>query len=123
MYVQVITKLISLKLIKREREMEAHKKLMIVWMLLAIVNVRFANGMTICNMTREERKACQPFVTGNITSSSHKPSRACCSATANADISCICGYKDSKLLYFYGIDPKQILELPRKCKLKVTVKC
>ncbi|WJX51504.1 hypothetical protein P8452_37696 [Trifolium repens] len=92
--------------------MEAHKKLMIVWMLLAIVNVRFANGMTICNMTREERKACQPFVTGNITSSSHKPSRACCSATANADISCICGYKDSKLLYFYGIDPKQILELP-----------
>ncbi|MCI75019.1 hypothetical protein A2U01_0096285, partial [Trifolium medium] len=32
-------------------------------------------------MTREERKACEP-------------------------------YKDSKLLYFYGIDPKQALELP-----------
>ncbi|GAU31692.1 hypothetical protein TSUD_63260 [Trifolium subterraneum] len=102
--------------------MEAHKKLMIVWMLSTIVNAMFANGMTICNMTREERKACEPYVTAsNITL--HKPSRACCSATANADISCICSYKDSNLLYFYGIDPKQALELPRKCKLKVSVKC
>ncbi|CAJ2679211.1 unnamed protein product [Trifolium pratense] len=104
--------------------MEAHKKLMIVSMLMAIVNAMFVNGMTICNMTREERKACEPYVSSdNVTFHNHKPSRACCSATANADISCICSYKDSKLLYFYGIDPKQALELPRKCKLKVSVKC
>lgn len=101
--------------------MEAFKKLMVVGMLLIIGNASLANSMTICNMTREERKSCEPYVTGE--NNFRKPSRACCSATANADLECICSYKDSGLLYLYGIDPKQALELPQKCKLKVSVHC
>ncbi|CAI8618521.1 unnamed protein product [Vicia faba] len=101
--------------------MEAFKKLLVVGMLLIIGNAILSNSMTICNMTREERKSCEPYVTGE--NNLRKPSRACCSATANADLECICSYKDSGLLYLYGIDPKQALELPHKCKLKVSVHC
>ncbi|CAI8618520.1 unnamed protein product [Vicia faba] len=106
--------------------MEAHKKVLIVIMLLAIANIMFANGVTICNMTRDERKACEPYVSNdkNYTHVNYKvPSHACCSATANADLQCFCGYRDSGLLSLYGINPKQALELPIKCKIVDSFHC
>ncbi|KAI5388622.1 putative lipid-transfer protein DIR1 [Lathyrus oleraceus] len=106
--------------------MEAYKKVLIVGMLLVIANTMFANGVTICNMTRDERKACEPYVSNekNYTHVSYKvPSHACCSATANADLQCFCGYKDSGLLSLYGINPKQALELPVKCKIVDAFHC
>ncbi|XP_045821883.1 putative lipid-transfer protein DIR1 [Trifolium pratense] len=104
--------------------MDTYKKVMIVVMLLAISNnIMFANGMTICNMTGEERKQCEPYVSGIININYKIPSHACCSATAKADLQCLCRYKDSRLLSFYGIDPRKALKLPVNCKLVNNFHC
>jgi hypothetical protein len=103
--------------------MDTYKKLMIVLMLLTISNDMFANGMTLCNMTKEERKECEPYVSGITFVNYKSPSHACCSATAKADLQCLCRYKDSKLLSFYGIDPRKALKLPVNCKLVDNFHC
>jgi len=103
--------------------MEAYKKVMIVWMLLAIGNAIYANGLTICKMTRQGREACEPYVSGEKYAAFKIPSDACCHATAKADLQCLCGYKDSGLLDYYGIDPDQAMDLPVKCKLVESFNC
>jgi hypothetical protein len=104
--------------------MEAYKQVMIVAMLLAIANtMMLVNGQSLCHMTKQGLKACEPYVSGDNSVNGQKPSDACCSAIAKADLQCLCRYKDSGLLSFYGIDPNQAMELPVNCKLMDSFHC
>ncbi|KEH30406.1 putative bifunctional inhibitor/plant lipid transfer protein/seed storage helical [Medicago truncatula] len=104
--------------------MDSYKKVMIMVMLLAIGNAKFSTSITICNLTREERETCEPYVSGeNSVDATRKTFKACCSVMAKADLECFCRYKNSILLSYYGIDPKLALELPVKCKLRKSFKC
>lgn len=99
-------------------EMAFLRKLGIVAMFLAAVFVGSKGQQTICNMPIAGLMACQPAVTG---SNPPKPTDACCSALAQANLTCLCGLKSS--LPGYGIDPKQAMKLPAKCKLTPPKKC
>lgn len=101
--------------------MEGNKKFMIVGVLLAIAVV-LTNGQSFCRMTKEGLKACKPSVTGKANAVD-PPSSGCCSAISNADLQCLCHYKDSGWLSFYGVDPDQAMGLPVKCKLVDSFHC
>ncbi|XP_061354940.1 putative lipid-transfer protein DIR1 [Gastrolobium bilobum] len=105
--------------------MEAYKKLMIVGMLLVIAMIGskpiLANGQSFCHMSKEGFKACMPSVSGE--NPVDPPTSACCSAIAKADLKCLCRYKDSGLLTFYGVDPNEAMQLPVKCKLVDSFSC
>jgi len=93
-------------------------------MLLAIGNAEFSTGITICNLTRDERETCGPYVSGETSvQGTRKTFKACCSVMAKADLECFCRYKNSILLPYYDINPKLALELPVKCKLRKSFKC
>ena len=100
------------------REMEAYKKLVLVSLLLALSigseTIMLANGdnQGLCHMTKEGLKACQPSVSGQ---NPVPPSASCCSALSNADFQCLCIFKNSNLLNFYGINSTLAMELPAKC--------
>ncbi|KAK9988138.1 hypothetical protein SO802_028377 [Lithocarpus litseifolius] len=66
----------------------------------------------LCHMTKEGLKACQPSVSGQ---NPVPPSASCCSALSNADFQCLCIFKNSNLLNFYGINSTLAMELPAKC--------
>ncbi|KAA8536133.1 hypothetical protein F0562_028611 [Nyssa sinensis] len=86
--------------------MEAYTKLVIVAMVLvaSIGNEPAveAIGQTICGISFDSLMSCKPAVTGP---SPAQPSLTCCSALSNADLQCLCSYKNSKLLPSFGIDP------------------
>jgi len=104
--------------------MEAYNKVMTVGILLIIANaMMLVNGQSLCRMTKRGLKACEPYVSGDNSVNGQKPSDGCCSAIANADLQCLCHYKDSGLLSFYGIDPNQAMELPVNCKLMDSFHC
>ncbi|KEH30405.1 putative bifunctional inhibitor/plant lipid transfer protein/seed storage helical [Medicago truncatula] len=104
--------------------MEAYKKIMIVGILLIIANTMLLiDGQSLCQMTNKGLKACEPYVSGVKIAAFQIPSDACCHATAKADLECLCSYKDSGLLSFYGIDPDQAMDLPVKCKLVDSFNC
>ncbi|RYR20964.1 hypothetical protein Ahy_B03g066192 [Arachis hypogaea] len=64
--------------------------------------------------------ACKPSVTQpNPTD----PTTECCNAVSNADLQCLCSYKNSVELPFLGIDPDLAISLPAKCNLQTPVGC
>ncbi|CAI8618523.1 unnamed protein product [Vicia faba] len=104
--------------------MEAYKKVMSVMLLLVIANaMTLVNGQSLCHMTKQGLKACEPYVNGDNSADDQTPSTPCCSAIAKADLQCLCHYKDSGLLSFYGVDPEQAMELPVKCKIMDSFHC
>src|ERR1044072_6915304 len=100
--------------------MEASKKVVIMGMLLLAIAL-LANGQSLCHMSKEGLKSCLPFVSGDNAAAD--PTPACCSAIAKADLQCLCRYKDSGLLAFYGVDPDEAMDLPVKCKLMNSFHC
>ncbi|XP_041010207.1 putative lipid-transfer protein DIR1 [Juglans microcarpa x Juglans regia] len=89
--------------------------LMVVFMvMMGSETIMLANGQTLCRMTKEGLKACEPSVSGLFPV---PPSAACCSALSNADMQCLCLFKNSRLFNLYGIDPNLAFELPAKCNL------
>ncbi|XP_015900796.2 putative lipid-transfer protein DIR1 [Ziziphus jujuba] len=101
----------------------ANKKLgMVTALLLGIlVMALVANGeQSICNMSKEGFKSCEPSVTGQ---NPPPPSAACCSALSKADMQCLCLFKNSRLLGLYGIDPNVAMQLPDKCNLGQSFHC
>ncbi|KAB1207230.1 putative lipid-transfer protein DIR1 [Morella rubra] len=100
--------------------MEAYKKLVLVALFLALVigsDPMLAEGQTLCRMTKEGLKACGPSVSGQ---NPVPPSELCCTALSNADMQCLCMFKNSRLLGMYGINPNLALDLPAKCNLPQT---
>ncbi|RRT50566.1 hypothetical protein B296_00047954 [Ensete ventricosum] len=69
----------------------------------------FESGQAVCNMTQEGFDACKPSVT---PPNPPPPSAACCKPLANADLPCLCSYKNSPLLPALGIDPGLAMKLP-----------
>ncbi|KAK7257923.1 hypothetical protein RIF29_32252 [Crotalaria pallida] len=100
--------------------MEAcNKKFMIVVAIVITMigsGTMLVNGQTFCHMSKAGLKACLPSCSGD--NPVDPPAPACCSAIANADLPCLCQYKDSSLLKtIYGVDPNQAMALPVKCKV------
>lgn len=98
-------------------------------LLLAVAGVMLAaveaaDSSMICNMNKDGLAACRPAISG---SSSQKPapdpSDACCAALSHADLSCLCNYKNSGLLPYFGINPDLAMQLPAKCNVPAPSKC
>ncbi|KAI4318363.1 hypothetical protein MLD38_032078 [Melastoma candidum] len=72
-------------------------------------------------MSQEGFDACKPSVSGFVPV---PPSLACCTALADADLQCLCLFKNARmLLQAYGVDPTLALELPAKCNLAPNFHC
>ncbi|PON84929.1 Bifunctional inhibitor/plant lipid transfer protein/seed storage helical domain containing protein [Trema orientale] len=104
------------------------KKLVIVTLVLALAMLG-SNHLkasaeittTFCHMTKDGLKSCLPYVSREPSQAA--PSATCCSAIATADIPCLCYFKGSALLSFYGVDPELAMQLPAKCNLGQSVHC
>ncbi|KAJ8754309.1 hypothetical protein K2173_002760 [Erythroxylum novogranatense] len=73
-----------------------------------------SNAQNICSMPVSGLMSCIGSVTPpNPT----PPTTQCCSALSQADMRCLCSYKNSKVLPSLGIDPNLAMQLPDKCKL------
>ncbi|GMN37454.1 hypothetical protein TIFTF001_006826 [Ficus carica] len=94
------------------------KKLVLVAlavMALAILGTKGETTFSLCRMTKEGFKSCQPSV--DVTSPEQQPSEACCAAISGADFQCLCNFKNSTFLKFYRVDPSLAMTLPRRCNL------
>ncbi|KAK8313153.1 hypothetical protein V6Z12_D01G090000 [Gossypium hirsutum] len=60
--------------------------------------------------------ACKPAVTGE---NPPPPTKECCSLIKQADLTCLCNYKDA--LPAFQIEPSRAFALPQKCKCKHAV--
>ncbi|URE48089.1 Protease inhibitor/seed storage/LTP family [Musa troglodytarum] len=89
-------------------------------MAILLLSMTFESGEAVCNMTQEGFDACKPSVT---PPNPPPPSAACCKALGNADLQCLCSYKNSPLLPLLGIDPGLAMTLPPKCNLKLPANC
>ncbi|XP_066393831.1 putative lipid-transfer protein DIR1 [Miscanthus floridulus] len=76
----------------------------------------------VCDMSNEQFMSCQPAA-AKTTDPPAAPSQACCDALAGADLTCLCGYKNSPWMSVYNIDPKRAMELPAKCGLATPPNC
>ncbi|KAJ0988956.1 hypothetical protein J5N97_007312 [Dioscorea zingiberensis] len=74
----------------------------------------------ICNMSKDGLDSCKPAASGSTPT---EPSQECCEALADADLQCLCSYKNSVWLPVYGIDPDLAMQLPEKCNLKLPQDC
>ncbi|KZV58807.1 hypothetical protein F511_18644 [Dorcoceras hygrometricum] len=105
----------------------SHRKFAILSMLFTVfclganINVlELADAQMLCNMTFEGLMACQPAAVAPIPPT---PSTTCCSALSHANTSCLCSFKNSKMLPSLGIDPTLAMQLPEKCKLTHPAQC
>ncbi|KAK4748498.1 hypothetical protein SAY87_015084 [Trapa incisa] len=58
------------------------------------------------------------------TSPNPPPSTAsCCSALSQANMRCLCSYKNSNILLYLGIDPNLAMQIPTKCNLPQLTSC
>ncbi|KAE8022780.1 hypothetical protein FH972_008554 [Carpinus fangiana] len=96
------------------------KKVFVVTVLLVVVAISGGNGQTICKVSISGLMACKPAVTPPNPA---QPSASCCSALSNADLRCLCSYRNSNFLPSLGIDPNLAMQLPEKCKLPHAAHC
>ena len=82
-----------------------------------------ANGQTICGISKEGFKACEPCVSSANPNPPPPPSPACCMALNDADLQCFCFFKNSKWLNAYGIDFERAIALPVQCNLVKSFHC
>ncbi|KAK7312360.1 hypothetical protein VNO77_36153 [Canavalia gladiata] len=106
--------------------MEGVKKVMILGMLLGLVMIgsepNLTKAQSFCRMPKEGLKACLPSCV-NGENNVDPPSSACCTAISKADLKCLCQYRDSGFLTFYGVDPDKAMQLPVKCKIMDSFHC
>ncbi|KAB2096106.1 Putative lipid-transfer DIR1 -like protein [Gossypium arboreum] len=81
--------------------------------LLLIAAVEGAKETTICNIPLKKLEQCKPAVTGK---NPPPPTKECCSLIKQADLTCLCNYKDA--LPAFQIEPSRAFALPQKCKCK-----
>ncbi|CAI9286789.1 unnamed protein product [Lactuca saligna] len=99
--------------------MESYTKLVIVALVLVatiVTEPMATNGFSICGVTTDGLKSCQPAVAKGVDPPP-LPTTECCAALTKADMPCFCKLKDSSVLLIYEIDPTHAMELPAKCKL------
>uniref|UniRef100_A0A5B7BYQ4 Putative lipid-transfer protein DIR1 n=1 Tax=Davidia involucrata TaxID=16924 RepID=A0A5B7BYQ4_DAVIN len=98
----------------------SYKKLVIVAIMVVVSigsepGVEAIGGQTLCGISGDGLMSCKPSVTAGPYPA--PPSAACCSALSNADMQCLCSFKNSRLLPSLGIDPTLAMQLPTKCNL------
>lgn len=96
-------------------------KVLVQCVLLAICLVALVGrgrAMTLCKVDSDKLGICLPAVTGK---SPPPPSENCCSIIKQADLPCLCSYKE--VLRAFKIDPASAVELPEKCGLKKPREC
>ena len=98
----------------------ARGKLVVLMMIMVALMVEGSRAMTLCGMNDEGLEACKPSVT---QPNPVDPSLKCCEALKGANLTCLCGYKNSLWLPSLGIDPTLALALPPKCKLDMLPGC
>ncbi|XAR60896.1 hypothetical protein NMG60_11034437 [Bertholletia excelsa] len=77
-------------------------------------------ALSLCDISEDGLLACKPSVT---QPSPADPSAECCQALYGANMTCLCGYKNSLVLPALGIDPALALALPAKCNLTAPADC
>ncbi|KAG8380123.1 hypothetical protein BUALT_Bualt07G0160900 [Buddleja alternifolia] len=100
--------------------MESYHKIATIFTLFCVVVGVTINAQIICNMSIDGIMACKPSASPPTPP---PPSAACCSALSQANISCLCSYKNSNVLPSFGIDPNLAMQLPGKCNLPQPAKC
>jgi hypothetical protein len=102
--------------------MKQHRKLVSLLMVVVMMTsmLKFSNGISLCNMNEDGLDACKPSVTQPNPA---KPSPKCCEALTGADLQCLCSYKNSAQLPFFGIDPTLAASLPKECGLTPPSNC
>lgn len=105
--------------------MEGYARVVLVTMVVAGLFLGsgpfVANGQ-LCGMSKEGFKACEPSVSSANPNPS-PPSSACCMALDDANLQCLCFFKDSKLLNDYNIDFSRAIALPKQCNLMKSFHC
>ncbi|GMI83729.1 DIR1-like [Hibiscus trionum] len=106
--------------------MEGYAKLMVVTMVVVGLALGsgpvVANGQKVCGMNKEGFQACQPSVSG-ANPNPPPPSARCCLALNDADLKCLCFFKNSKWMTDYGVDFNRAKDLPVKCNLGKSFAC
>ncbi|XP_058093522.1 putative lipid-transfer protein DIR1 [Magnolia sinica] len=101
-------------------EMITMRKVALVVMVLVAVGLVGAHAVSLCGMTEDDLDECRPAVSGSEPSD---PTEACCTALSKADLTCLCGYKESPVLPMLGIKPELAMQLPSKCNLTPPAQC
>ncbi|KAL3636720.1 hypothetical protein CASFOL_019019 [Castilleja foliolosa] len=92
---------------------------LILALAAAVVNGDVATApSTICNVKVAELAECLPAITGELPP---RPTSKCCSVVRKTNLRCLCKYKSE--FAKFGVDPKNALALPKKCKLKLPKDC
>ncbi|KAE8687705.1 UPF0496 protein [Hibiscus syriacus] len=73
-------------------------------------------------MSKEGFQACQPSVTA-ANPNTPPPSAPYCMALNDADLTCLCFFKNSKCMTDYGVDFNRAKDLPVKCNLGKDFTC
>lgn len=81
---------------------------------------RVSNAQSLCNVSTASLTECKPSVSGPKPT---PPTDACCAAISHADLNCLCSYKKSQMLAYFGIDPVLATQLPTKCNIANAPKC
>ncbi|CAL9064096.1 unnamed protein product, partial [Musa banksii] len=114
-----------------ERERERERVTAMEWKLrsvalamavvLAVACTMEVAAQSLCKMSQEGLDACRPCI--STVKPAEQPSDACCAALKQADLPCLCSYKNSVLLPYIGIDPKRAMQLPAKCSMAAPQQC
>lgn len=94
--------------------------LLLVFIATNDVAFRVSNAQSLCNVPTASLTECKPSVSGPKPT---PPTDACCTAISHADLNCLCSYKKSQMLSYFGIDPVLATQLPAKCNIANAPKC
>ncbi|KMZ60634.1 putative Lipid binding protein [Zostera marina] len=97
------------------------KKMIVLVALMVVAAVSIVDSQKVCNISRAEFNECWPAMTApNPT----LPSNQCCENIRNADLPCMCSYKDSYLAStVLQVDTELAMKLPKKCGLVLPSPC
>ncbi|KMZ60632.1 Bifunctional inhibitor/lipid-transfer protein/seed storage 2Salbumin superfamily protein [Zostera marina] len=91
----------------------ADKKMIVLVALMVVAAVSVVDGQRICNISRTEFDECLPAM---IAPDPTFPSKRCCENIHNADLPCMCSYKDSYLATtVLQVDTELAMKIPKKC--------
>ncbi|KAK1318555.1 hypothetical protein QJS10_CPB04g01406 [Acorus calamus] len=95
--------------------------MVLILVLLSMVAYGGSEEQKFCNMTEDQLMACKPYVTDPDTHLD--PSPDCCSGLCDADLPCLCSYRNSLVFMALGINSTLAMQLPAKCNLTTPAQC
>ncbi|KAK1354014.1 AAI domain-containing protein [Heracleum sosnowskyi] len=95
-------------------------KLGVLMVVIMVVIVGGMEGAGLCEMSEDDFRSCRPSL---MRPKPVDPSAHCCEVLSGANLTCLCYYRNSILLPYFGIDPELALRLPSKCNLTNPTNC